>query len=70
MLGLAPCPPFTNHEDDVVPGKLSSQRYIYSDNDWGHLGPMNAVAADGRIVGVRVRVGVRLRGLVAGRAGG
>jgi len=29
-----------------VPGKLSSQRYIYSDNDWGHLGPMNAVAAN------------------------
>ncbi len=45
-VGPGALPPFTNHEDDVVPGKLSSQPYIYSDNDWGHLGPMNAVAAN------------------------
>ncbi len=38
-------PAFTNHEFDVVPGKLWSDRYIYSDQDWGHIGAMNAVSA-------------------------
>lgn len=39
-------PAFTNHELDVVPGKLWSDRYMYSDENWGHLGRMLDVSAE------------------------
>ncbi len=44
-MGPGVLPAFTNHQADVVPGKLSSQRFINSFTDWGHLGRMNAVSA-------------------------